>query len=154
MLIELWLSQSTSGRWIGSGFEVDYNQKWSNHVAISHSLIKARACRRYQAVVGLYKKQTCCMYRDQTVFKASQIGYPETWLFTSEWQVYGADTIEVNWSNFHTMWVEVWDWCEFNVDQVQTGLICPPRKWTRPWYPTDENMKLLQSTLYTKLNSS
>ena len=83
------------------------------------------------------------MYEAQTVSKPSWMGYPETSLCTSEWQVCyhmtvighcvrivtscvrSADTIEVDWSSIdpvRTKWVEVWDRCGSNSYQVRTGL--------------------------------
>ena len=72
---------------------LDLDQKWiitGNEVITwqAHSLIEARVCRGHQAVVGLYKKRTCCcMYGEKTVSKASWMGYPETSRCNSEWQV-------------------------------------------------------------------
>ena len=53
--IETGLGQSTYGRWIGSGLEVDYDRKLSIHVG-THWLIEACVCRRCRAVIVLYKK--------------------------------------------------------------------------------------------------
>ena len=45
----------------------------------AHSLIEARVCRKCRVVVGVYKKRMhCCMCGEQTVSKASWMGYPET----------------------------------------------------------------------------
>ena len=72
---------------------LDLDRKWiitGNEVITwqAHSLIEVRVCRRRRAVLGLYRKRMrCCMYGEQTVSKASWIGYPETRLCNSEWQV-------------------------------------------------------------------
>ena len=66
--------------WIITGNEV---LKWQ-----AHSLIETHVRRKCRAFVGVYKKLThCCIYREQTVSKASWMGYSETRLCTSEWQV-------------------------------------------------------------------